>query len=366
MDTKRKIKTVRITMLAGAGVLAAGAGFALFGMPGHGQPGPPQKDMTVDKAIRSEVIDGVIANLDRAYVFPDKAVAMEKNLRAQLQHGVFDSVTSAEKFADILTDALQRDSHDKHLEVRYFEGAIPPKPEGDSPVDKAAELAEESRFNFGFNGVDRLKGDIGYIDLHQFGRPQGVAPRAAAAMALLADTKSLVIDLRHCSGGDPESVMLLASYLYDKPTHLNDVYWRDENRTEQRWTQASVAGTKYGEERKVYLLTSDDTFSGCEDFAYALKNNKRATVIGETTGGGAHAGGPHRLDAHFMMFVPSGRPINPVTGTDWEGVGVVPDIKASAKNALDVAQLAALNAMIPAETDPVWQRKLKERIHELE
>ncbi|HZX70915.1 MAG TPA: S41 family peptidase, partial [Rhodanobacter sp.] len=340
---------------------------ALFGMPGHAQSGPPQKDMAVDKAIRSEVIDGVIANLDRAYVFPDKAAVMGKSLRAQLQHGDFDNVTSAEKFADTLTDALQRDSHDQHLEVHYFEDAIPLKSDqDDSPVDKAAELAEEARFNFGFSGVDRLQGDIGYIDLHKFSRPQGVAPRIAAAMALLADTKGLIIDLRHCGGGDPESVMLVASYLYDKPTHLNDVYWRDENRTERRWTQASVPGTKYGEQRKIYLLTSSDTFSGCEDFAYALKNNRRATIVGETTGGGAHAGSPRRLGAHFMMFVPSGRPINPITHTDWEGVGVTPDIKTPAKKALDVAQIAILKQMLATETDPVWQGKLKERIHELE
>jgi len=365
MTMQSKTKT-RIAALAGTGVLC-GAGLALFGMPGHAQSGPPQKDMAVDKAIRSEVIDGIVTNLDRAYVFPDKAAVMGKNLRAQLQHGDFDSATSAEKFADTLTEVLQRDSHDQHLVVRYFEDAIPLKSEqGDSPVDKAAELVEESRFNFGFSGVDRLKGDIGYIDLHQFSRPEGAAPRIAAAMALLADTKALVIDLRHCGGGDPESVMLFASYLYDKPTHLNDVYWRDENRIEQRWTQASVAGTKYGEARKLYLLTSGDTFSGCEDFAYALKNNRRATVVGETTGGGAHAGSPHRLGAHFMMFVPSGRPINPVTHTDWESVGVVPDVKTSAKNALDIAQLAILKQLVAAETDPVWQQKLKDRIHELE
>jgi C-terminal processing protease CtpA/Prc len=365
MTMQRKTKT-RIAALTGAGVLC-GAGLALFGMSGHAQSGPPQKDMSVDKAIRAEVIDGIVANLDRAYVFPDKAAVMGKSLRAQLQHGDFDSVTSAEKFADTLTATLQRDSHDQHLVVRYFEDAIPPKSEqGDSPVDKAAELAEGRRFNFGFNGVDRLQGDIGYIDLHQFSRPQGAAPRIAAAMALLADTKALVIDLRHCGGGDPESVMLFASYLYDKPTHLNDVYWRDENRTEQRWTTAAVPGTRYGQARQVYLLTSGDTFSGCEDFAYALKNNKRATLIGETTGGGAHAGSPHRLDAHFMMFVPSGRPINPVTHTDWEGVGVEPDIKASAKNALDVAQIAALKALIPAEPDPEWKKKLQERLHELD
>ena len=364
MKAKRKTMAARIAVLASAGLLGATA-FALFGMQRPSDP--PQKDMAVDKATRETVIDSVIANLDRAYVFPDKAAVMEKNLRAELQRGDFDTVTSADRFADALTKALQRDSHDKHLEVRYFADPIPLKSAQDgSPVDKAAEMAEESRFNFGFSRVDRLQGDIGYIDLHQFGRLQGVAPRIIATMALLSDTKALIIDLRHCGGGDPESVMLFASYLYDKPTHLNDVYWRDENRIERRWTQASVPGAKYDEKRKIYLLTSNDTFSGCEDFAYALKNNHRATVVGETTGGGAHAGGPHRLNAHFMMFVPSGRPIHPVTQSDWEGIGVAPDIKTSAKNALDVAQIAALKQLLAAEKDPVWQGKLQGRIHELE
>lgn len=362
---KRTKKAAGLVAMAGATALC-GLGVALFGMPGHAQSGPPPKDMRVDKAVRSAVIDSVIANLDRAYVFPDQAAMLGKTLRGQQQHGDFDAITSAEKFADTLTGVLQDASHDKHLEVRYFEAPIPQKPAGDSPVDQAAELAEQSRFSFGFSGVDRLQGDIGYIDLHKFGRPQGVAPRIAAAMTLLADTRALVIDLRHCGGGDPDSVMLVASYLYDRPTHLNDVYWRDENRTEQRWTQASVAGRKYGQARKLYLLTSGDTFSGCEDFAYALKNNKRAILVGEQTGGGAHAGSPQRLDAHFMMFVPSGRPINPVTHTDWEGTGVTPDIKVAARNALDVAQVAALKELIAAETDPEWKRKLQDRLADLQ
>lgn len=356
----------RIAALAGSVVLA-GAGLALFGMPGHAQSGPPQKDMTVDKALRSEVVESVIANLDRSYVFPDKAAAMGRSLRAQLQHGDFDAITSAETLARTLTETLRRDSHDRHLEVRYFEHAIAQgNDQSDSADNKAAELAEGRHFNFGISGVDRLKGDIGYIDLHQFGRPAMVATRIAATMTLMSDTSALVIDLRHCSGGDPETVMLFASYLYDKRTHLNDVYWRDENRTERRWTTATVPGPRYGEARKVYLLTSSDTFSGCEDFAYALKNNNRATLIGETTGGGAHGGGPHRLDAHFMMFVPSGRPISPVTHTDWEDVGVVPDVKTSAKRALDVAQVAALKELIPLEKDAQWRQKLKERLAELE
>lgn len=365
MKTNRKTAT-RIAAIA-AVVALGGAALALWGMPGHTQSGPPQKDMSVDKPVRSEVVESIIANLDHSYVFPDKAVLIGKSLRAQLQHGDFDSITSADAFADALTESLQRDSADKHLEVRYVEHPIPAGEDpSDSAENKAAELAEGKHFNFGINGVDRLHGDIGYIDLHQFGRPAMVATRLAATMALMSDTSALIIDLRDCSGGDPDTVMLFASYLYDKPTHLNDVYWRDENRTEQRWTTATVPGQRYGEARKLYLLTSSDTFSGCEDFAYALKNNKRATLIGETTGGGAHGGGPHRLDAHFMMFVPSGRPISPVTHTDWENVGVVPDVKTSAKDALDMAQIAALKGLIPAETDLDWQEKLKHRLRDLD
>jgi C-terminal processing protease CtpA/Prc len=184
-------------------------------------------------------------------------------------------------------------------------------------------------------------------------------------MGLISDTSSLIIDLRDCGGGDPETVMLFASHLYDKPTHLNQVWWRDENRTEQRWTTATVPGQRYVEPRKLYLLTSSETFSGCEDFAYALKNNKRATLIGETTGGGARGGGQHRVDVHFMTFLPSRRPISQLTHTDWDNVGVVPKGKTSAKNAFDMAQIAALKVLIPAEKDLDWQEKLKHRLRDL-
>ncbi len=366
MDKSRKKKLIRIAAATGATALCA-LGFALFAMP-HPQDGPPQNDMAVDKAVRNEVLDAAIANLNQYYVYPDKAAAMEKQLRARMQHGDFDSVTSAEKLAGAVTEALQNDSHDKHLEVRYFEKPVPVIPPGqdDSAEDKAAELLKEQRFNFGFANVGRLHGDIGYIELHQFSRPQGAAERIAAAMALMADTKALIIDLRHCEGGDPDTVMLFASYLYDKRTHLNDIYWRDENRTEQRWTTDTVPGKRYGEARKVYILTSQDTFSAGEDFVYALKNNGRATVVGETTGGGAHPGNRHRLSAHFTMNVPDGRAINPVTHTDWEGVGVTPNVATSAKKALDVAQIAILKDLIATEMDVEWKTRLEEAVADLE
>lgn len=185
-------------------------------------------------------------------------------------------------------------------------------------------------------------------------------------MRLLADTAALIIDLRDCGGGDLETVMLVASFLFDESTHLNDVHWRDENRLETRWTTATVEGERYGGRKKIYMLISGETASGCEDFAYALKNAGRATLIGEMTAGAAHAGSPKRLTEHFMMFVPTGRPVSPVTHTNWEGVGVTPDVKTPAAKALKVAQVAALKDLIAAEANAVWREKLGRTLRDLE
>jgi C-terminal processing protease CtpA/Prc len=365
MDRIKKKQALRISTATGVGVLCV-LGFAFIGMPGHTQSGPPQKDMTIGKIERNATIEAAIANLDKLYVYPEQAARIEQQLRTKMRQGDYDAITSAQALADTLTADLQRENHDKHLVVRYFEESIPEPSAKQDAQDKAAEAGDERHFNFGYDSVDRLHGNIGYIDLHEFSRPDRAAERIGAAMTLLGDTDALIIDLRKCTGGDPDTVMLFASYLFDMRTHLNDIYWRDENRTEARWTTDTVPGKKYGQTREVYLLTSEDTFSGCEDLAYALKYSRRATLIGEATGGGAHPGNPHRLDAHFMMFVPSGRAINPVTHTDWEDGGVVPDVKSPAKNALDIAQIAALKHLVAVESDPDWKQRLQKRIDELE
>lgn len=363
---KRVSRMRSVAVVAGAGVLGAAA-LAKFALPMFGPDGPRQNDRAVDTAVRSEVVDAVVANLDRAYVFPQKAELVGNVLRAKMQRGEFDGISSAEEFAEVLTDTLQEQTKDKHLEVRYFDAEVPDRPDGEAtPEETAIEQLQQQRLNYGFENVGRLRFNVGLIDLHQFGRPLHAAERIAAAMTLLGDTEALVFDLRQCHGGDPETVMLLASYLFDKRTHLNDIYFRDENRTEERWTTDTVPGRRYGETRDIYLLTSNETFSGCEDFAYALKNSGRATIVGATTGGGAHAGSPHRLNAHFMMFVPSGLPISPVTHTDWEGVGVAPDIETSADDALDIAQVAILRKLMAVEADPRRKAQIEERIAELD
>lgn len=359
----------RNTKYGAGAVLVLGAAALAWAMTYPGRAGePPQQDMTIDQALRAQTIERVIAELDAHYVHAETATAVGQSLRLLRQRGAFDAITSAEAFAATLTDTVRRETKDKHIEVRYLEQPIPERTAGqqDSPDEQAAEQLQQLRLNYGFAGYTRMRGNIGLIELRFFGRPPHTAERIAAMMALLADTGALIVDLRRCGGGDPDTVMQFASYLFDAPTHLNDIYWRDENRTEERWTTAAVPGKRYGQTRKIYLLTSGDTFSGCEDFAYALKYSGRATLVGETTGGGAHAGSPQRLGEHFMMFVPSGRPINPVTLKNWEGVGVTPDIATSADAALSVAQIAVLKDLIAVEHDPDWKRRLGEQLATLE
>ena len=137
-------------------------------------------------------------------------------------------------------------------------------------------------------------------------------------------------------------VTLIASYLFAEPTHLNDIYNRKENSTTQFWTSSYVPGRNFIG-KPLYVLTSKQTFSAAEDLSYALKNLKRATLIGETTGGGAHPIEPRRIDDHFLMIVPSARSISPITKTDWEGTGVKPDLELPAAEALTEALKRARN-----------------------
>lgn len=303
-----------------------------------------QPDLTIDAATRTQVIDGILKRLNDSYVFPDIAKKMEQSIRERVEKKEYDQITSSKEFATRLTNDLQEVSHDKHLRVRYSNQAIPERRERREPT---AEEREQRRrdltwMNHGFAKVERLPGNIGYLEFLNFMDEELGADTVAAAMNFVNGTDSLIIDMRRNGGGNPAMVALVCSYLFDtEPVHLNDLYWREGNRTEEFWTKKVVAGKRYLN-KDVYVLTSERTFSGAEEFTYNLKNLKRATIVGETTGGGAHPGGGFRINEHFGMFVPTGRAISPITKTNWEGAGVSPDISVPADQALHVARLMAL------------------------
>ena len=328
--------------------------------------GPAQPDMVLDAAQRQQVLGQVIDHLNGYYVFPDKAKAMAAELLARDERGEYNSITSAEDFAHTLTADIQRVTGDRHLDVAYSAAVLPPKAEFEAKAEtgSAESLAAERKRNFGVACAERLPLNIGYFDVRAFSTPDGAAPKFAAAMSLLADTDALIIDLRFNSGGEPATVALLASYLFEQKTRLNDIYDRGQDKTTQYWTD-TPAGPGYGAKKKVYLLTSQDTFSAAEDFAYALKNLKRATLVGESTGGGAHPGSEHRLTDHFAMIVPSGRSISPITNTDWEGVGVQPDVSIEADKALHKAQSLYLTDLLATAPDEATRNRINERLAEL-
>jgi hypothetical protein len=321
-------------------------------VPAQGpQPGP---DMTIDSKMRSEVIDGAVRALDDNYVYPETAKKMDQAIRERQQRKEYDSISSARKFAETLTDNLRDVSHDKHLRVVYQAEVIPPEQPNHepSPEERERERAFGARMNYGFEKVERMIGNIGYLDLRGFFDAQFSGETAAAAMNFLANSEALIVDLRQNGGGDPAAVALISSYLFPpEPVHLNDLYFRPANETHQWWTLPYVPGKRLAG-KDVYVLTSHRTFSAAEEFTYNLKNLKRATIVGEVTGGGAHPGGPVRINDHFLVGVPSGRAINPISKTDWEGTGVEPDVKVPADRALKTAHLMALEKQLPTLTNP--------------
>jgi retinol-binding protein 3 len=307
---------------------------------GAGEP----PDMTIDASVRTQVIESLIKDLNESYVFPETAKKMETDISNRLKNKEYDQITSARAFAKKLTEDLRAVSRDKHLGVRYSHQPLPVRQQRTQP--SAQEQEEYRRMmrlnNYGFVKVETLSGNIGYIDFRGFSDPELGAETVAAAMNFVANTDALIFDLRRNGGGQPAMVTLISSYLFgDKPVHLNSLYWRKGDRTEEYWTKPTISGKKY--DRDIYILTSDYTFSGAEEFSYNLKSLKRATIVGETTGGGAHPGGNFRLGDHFGAFIPTGRAINPITKTNWEGTGVEPDVKVSKELALKTAYLMALN-----------------------
>lgn len=309
---------------------------------------PAAAASTVDAAARAAVVDKAAGLLRERYVFPEIGAQAAAKIEGELAAGRYDGLSDGPALAARLSDDLRAVAHDAHLNV-FARGGPQPGDElgGPPPPSKA-----------GFVRVDRLAGNIGYIQLIGFPPGEQIKPMADKAMAMVADSRALILDLRQNFGGDETGVAYMVSFFVagPAPTHVNDLIWRDAGtrttRTESTFT--SPTPVKYLG-KPVYVLTARTTFSAGEELAYDLQALKRAVIVGEPTGGGANPGDLMPLGGDFNMFVPTGRAQNPITGTNWEGKGVAPDLAVAPVEALQAALqrlgVAAKGAEVDAVTD---------------
>ncbi|MBK9096830.1 MAG: tetratricopeptide repeat protein [bacterium] len=285
---------------------------------------------------KTEAVNNISQLLIDHYVFPDVGKNCGDHLKARLEEGIFDNISDKKEFSEMLTKELQSVSKDKHMRVRPEGGMMVMDESGDQLFQQFKFKMFNRENNFGFKKVEMLDGGIGYIDLRGFSQAPEAFGVAVTSMKFISNSSAVIFDLRKNNGGSPEMIKFILSYFFDKPTHLNDLYWRDQDRTEEFWTNEKIEGKRMSD-IPVYVLTSNKTFSGGEEFAYNVQTQKRGTIIGEVTGGGANPGGMFPAGNGLAVFIPTGRAINPITKTNWEGVGVKPDIEVPADDALDKA-----------------------------
>lgn len=290
-------------------------------------------------ADQAEIIDSLCDKLLEFHIFPETARQLCDSLKRHLAAGDYDDLDEGEFFALALQTHLREITADEHLWVRWSEEVLPEDPGSlyQNP-ERLAEIRKEAEGeNYGFLKVEILEFNIGYIDIRHFYRLEWAQRAAVDAMAAVAGTEALILDVRQCPGGEPEMVMFLSSYFFDEnPVHLNSLHLRAEGTVEEYWTLLDLPGKRYLD-KPVYVLIGKGTFSGGEDFAYSLQAQGRATLVGEQTDGGAYLASLYCLHPHVEASIPVGRAVNPVTGSNWQGVGVTPDAAVPIDSALEEA-----------------------------
>jgi Peptidase family S41/N-terminal domain of Peptidase_S41 in eukaryotic IRBP len=386
MDTMRRELSLRLPS----------ARLLEFTVDGAG-PDAPRITMPDDGSLADEQMSGrdivttALSLLRTNYVFPEVAEQAATAVEARLAAGEYDDLDEI-TLTELLTRHLQDVTGDKHLRLRLGGGPPPggprpggprpggPGPGGPEPGDpgrspepdnhEARRLAMRRRGqldNFGIRRVERLDGNVGYLDLRRVAMAANAGPAVAAAMELVAGTYALILDLRRNGGGSPDGVTLWCSYLLtEEPTHLNDIFHADTGETRQFWALPYVPGTRYVD-RPVYVLTSHRTFSGGEELCYNLQALERAELIGETTGGGAHPTRGFPISRAVMIGIPFARSVNPVTGTNWEGTGVIPDVAVPEAEAYDVAYAKALRHVLALDdVPPPFEHEARDALASLE
>ena len=300
----------------------------------------------------TELINSITDNLNKHYIFPEKAESISVYLQSQLKKNAYkDLLDKPEKLAEQIGRDINIVHHDPHMRVKFDPGFVPQEIYKPTPEDIERLKKYWKENNYTFKKVEILSGNIGYLPFNLFvDEIDAAKPTITAALRFLANTSSLIIDLRENMGGSPEMVSQIESYFFKEKTHMNDLINRTNKDTTFMFADPAKSDS-LNLSMPVYILTSQHSFSGAEDFCYGMQIAKRAIVVGETTGGGAHPQMPFSVGQNFVIFIPFARSVNPITKTDWEGKGVIPDVKTTANEAFIKAQELIFRNLLLTATD---------------
>jgi tetratricopeptide (TPR) repeat protein len=309
---------------------------------------------------KDRVLQKIDSLLKTKYVLSEKAIEYAEEFKKKYESGYYKSYANSKEFAKQITADLTYITKDKHINFRVIE------PSG---VGEKAEssLHHPIRYhilgineNKGFSKLEWMEGNVGYLDIRRFYKISDIKDLVIVAMKSLSNANAIIIDLRENGGGSGD---YLSSYFLKYPTQLNSWYSREDDSLTEFWTFKEI-GVERLTDVPVFLLTSQRTFSAAESFAYDMKVRKRAIIIGDSTKGGAHSVDLFKIDNQFEIYIPTARAINPVTGTNWEGTGVIPDIIVPSEFALDTAIVLAKKA--GAEFAKVKEAKFKLDVEQMQ
>ncbi len=318
------------------------------------------EDTQLKASDRAAIVQTLATKLNANYIDPAVAERVGRAIAAKHADGGYASATSVKAFSTALATDLRELSGDKHFGSHVNDAFSERSSSNQAPTRAEMEEMRDwtTRRGYGIEKIERLPGNVGYIDLRGFGPTEFSGPAYTAAMGLMEGTDALILDLRRNGGGSPASVAYLMSHFFPlgDQRHLLDIYNRPENTTTQFWTVPTVP-LRY--DRPVYVLTSARTFSGGEHCAYDFQTQKRGTLVGETTGGGSNPVSWFSAGHGIVVAVPTARATNPVTKTNWEHVGVKPDIAVPAAQALQTAHVAILRSLVSSAKDDKERTRLQ-------
>jgi retinol-binding protein 3 len=306
----------------------------------------------------SALINAITDSLNKHYIFPENALSISVYLQKQRKKNAYIGLqNNPQKLAEQIMQDINVVHHDPHLRIKFDPDFASPQNYKPSPEDIERVKGYWKENNYMFKKVEILAGNIGYLPFDLFVEDiEAAKPTITAALKFLVNTSALIIDLRANMGGSPEMVSQMESYFFKEKTHMNDLINRSNKDTTFLYADPSKSDSLHLS-MPVYILTSQHTFSGAEDFSYAMQIAKRAIIVGETTGGGAHPQMPFSVGEGFVVFIPFARSINPVTQTDWEGKGVIPDVKTTANETFIKAQELIFTNQLLKATDEKEKNK---------